>query len=57
MQIEDLEMQFVDFQNSILIEGFVEFRSVVENRERNRLKNRNEYNNNEYNVECLEQIT
>lgn len=42
MQIDDLGMQLVDFQNSIWTQGFVELRSV--NMGRNRLKNENEYN-------------
>lgn len=38
------EMQLVDFQNSAWIQGFVWLKSVIENLERNRLRNENEYN-------------
>lgn len=41
---DDLGKQLVEFQNSIWTQGFVELRSVVENMERNRLKDENEKN-------------
>lgn len=37
-------MQLVDFQNSISTQEFVELRSTVENKKRNRLNNENNYN-------------
>lgn len=44
MHIDNLELQLADFQNSIWSQGFVKLRSVVENMDRNRLKNENVYN-------------
>jgi hypothetical protein len=44
MQIDDLEMQLADFQDSIWTHVFVDLRSKLENLERNRLNNEEECN-------------